>query len=55
MFKCLKFRNLESRVKKCTELKLCTFCTSNKHDSKDCLGNSNKLTYECKICKKNSY
>ena len=36
MFKCLKFRDLESKVKKCNELKLCTLCTSNKHDSKDC-------------------
>lgn len=50
MINCLKYSDTEARIARCQEKNLCELCTSSKHSSKDCYGQSNKLTYACKYC-----
>ena len=47
MFKCLKYDDHASRVDRCVELKICSLCSSSKHEKASC---PKTLEYQCKIC-----
>ena len=48
---CAKYHTLDARKARCTELRLCTLCTSAQHTANACPGTRNKLSYPCKICR----
>jgi len=52
MVNCRKYRSHTERVSRCKELKLCSRCTSARHDEKSC--NSN-LPFACPICSKTNH
>ena len=52
MLSCFKYATHAARVKRCKELKLCSHCTSSKHDSTAC---NKSLDFECLICKSKSH
>ena len=47
---CNVYINAEGRVKRATELKLCTRCLSAKHSEPNCSGKFGKIPFACKIC-----
>ena len=47
MVNCFKYPSHESRVERCSVLKLCSLCTSTKHGFRDC---PSKLDFDCLIC-----
>jgi uncharacterized membrane protein YfhO len=55
MLKCDKFVDLDSRIKRCKDLNLCTKCTSTKHNDLSCPGKNNELDFECCQCKQKSH
>ena len=55
MIKCKKYSTYQQRKDICNNYQLCIYCTSSKHNSQNCLGLSNKLTYPCIYCNKNSH
>ena len=55
MIKCKKYSTYQQRKNICNSYHLCIYCTSSKHNSQDCLGLSNRLTYPCIYCNKNSH
>lgn len=49
---CTQYKTREQRVERCTALKLCFRCTSNKHSAPSCPGKTPKgLLWPCKVCK----
>ena len=55
MAKCPKYVNYATRVRRCGELKLCSFCTSSKHLAEACPGKDGKLSFQCFTCKSSSH
>ena len=47
---CNQFKTLEQRKNRCTELKLCYKCTSNKHIASFCPGQKGELYTPCRTC-----
>ena len=47
MMSCRKYGDHNSRIKRCKDLKLCHFCTSNRHMGDKC---HKKLDFSCTIC-----
>ena len=52
MYKCVKYPNLDSRISRCRELKLCTSCTSTRHIESSC---PKSLEYACNICSQKTH
>jgi len=52
MIGCNRYVSYESRKKRCQELKICSRCSSHRHESKDC---NKKLDYECNKCKSHGH
>ena len=48
---CIKYKTLEERKTRCTELNLCFRCASNKHMSTECQGKRDNLHLACYCCK----
>ena len=55
MVSCNTYNTLDARRKRCKELKLCFFCTSNKHLSDKCPGKNNMISFPCFFCKSKAH
>ena len=54
MAKCPKYVNYATRVRRCGEMKLRSFCSS-KHLAEACPNKDGKLSFQCYTCKSNSH
>jgi hypothetical protein len=50
MTHCNRYDTYDSRQKRCRDLKLCVFCSSNKHDRDGCPGKNEQLSFKCFNC-----